>query len=167
MPLKDAIGAFFVEFSKFDIQSVGMALRSLSRDSLFVEHAEQLLDLEARLKLLERLAFTRQIPAALLGELEACLLRARALKVQRDAVARSRTPDVERTPVRFGAKPGASRRRNADLSRLVKLENLLVPAHERIEEYTQEAVQLQHTLGAITAQLERYVTGDLPATGTL
>jgi len=166
MPLKDAIGAFFIEFTKFDTQSIGMALRSLSRDSVFVEHAERLLDFEARLTLLERMAFARQIPPALLGDLEACLLRARALKSQREEIARNLTPDVDRSPLKFGAKPRASRRRNADLSRLVELENLLVPAHERIEEYTQEALQLQQTLAVITAQLERHIAGELAATGT-
>jgi hypothetical protein len=168
MPFKDAVGAFFVEFTKFDSESVGMALRALSRDALFVDHAERLLDFEARLKLLERMAFARQIPTTLLAELEACLLRARQLHAQRDEVARNLSPDRGRprpsSPA--GIKPRMTTRRNADLSRLAELENMFVPAVSRIEEYTEEAVQLQEIMAGITGQLERHIAGGLAATGT-
>jgi len=168
MPVDNAIGTFFVEFSKFDIQSVGMALRALSRDSLFVEHAERLLDFDARLKLLERMAFARQVPASVMAELEACMLRARQLHVHREDVARNLTPERARArpPSHGGPKSRGSQRRNADLSRLAELESLLVPPLERIQEYTEEAVQLQHVMQGITAQLDLHIAGGLPATGT-
>jgi len=168
MPFKDAVGAFFVEFTKFDTQSVGMALRALSRDALFVDHAERLLDFEARLKLLERMAFARQIPTTLLAELEACLLRARQLHTQRDEVARNLSPERDRTRPSSsgGIKPRPKTRRNADLSRLAELENMFMPAVERIEEYTKEAVQLQQIMAGITNQLERHIAGGFAATGT-
>jgi len=158
--LKDAIGSFFVEFSKFETHSVGMALRSLSRDAVFVEHAEKLLDLEARLKLLERMAFARGVPAALITELEACLLRVRKLREQRDEVARSLI-SVESGNAK--PLPGAvsrlrpSRRRNADFSRLAELEHLWVPAIAQVQEYTDEATALQETLRVITQKLERHL----------
>ena len=79
MQKKAAIGSFFDEFSKFETLSIGTALRSLSQDSLSVDHAEELLDFEARLKLLERMAFARDIPSSLMMELEAVFLRARKL----------------------------------------------------------------------------------------
>jgi hypothetical protein len=137
-----------------------MALRSLSRDAVFVEHAEKLLDLEARLKLLERMAFARGVPAALITELEACLLRARKLREQRDEVARSLiSVDSGKAKPLPGAinKLRPSRRRNADFSRLAELENLWVPAIAQVQEYTDEATALQETLRVITQKLERHL----------
>ena len=160
MQLKDAIGSFFVEFSKFETHSVGMALRSLSRDAVFVEHAERLLDLEARLKLLERMAFARGVPAALIAELETCLLRARKLREQRDEVARNLlAAELDKTEPLPGAanKPKPLRRRHADFSRLAELENLCVPAIARVREYADEATALQEALRVITQKLERHV----------
>ena len=161
MQIKEAIGSFFVEFTKFETNCMGMALRSLSRDPVFVTHAEQLLDFEARLKLLERMAFAREVPAGLVAELETCLLRARHLRDQRDEVARNLMTDadgVHSLPAGIG-KPRARWRRNADFSRLAELENLWVPAVERVQEYTTEALELQETLRLITQKLE----GELPA----
>jgi hypothetical protein len=80
VPLKAAIGSFFVEFSKFEMQSVGTALRSLSKDVEFVERAESLLEFDARLKLLERMAFARGVPSAVMQELEGVFDRARKLR---------------------------------------------------------------------------------------
>jgi hypothetical protein len=80
VPLKAAIGSFFVEFSKFEMQSVGTALRSLSKDVEFVERAESLLEFDARLKLLERMAFARGVPSAVMEELEGVFDRARKLR---------------------------------------------------------------------------------------
>jgi hypothetical protein len=80
VPLKAAIGSFFVEFSKFEMQSVGTALRSLSKDVEFVERAESLLEFDARLKLLERMAFARGVPSAVMQELAEVFDRARKLR---------------------------------------------------------------------------------------
>jgi hypothetical protein len=79
-PLKAAVGSFFTEFSKFERQSVSSALRSLSMDALFVEQAESLLEFDGRLKLLERLAFARGVPSAIMQELEGVFERARKLR---------------------------------------------------------------------------------------
>lgn len=160
MQLKDAIGAFFVEFSKFELHAVGMALRSLSRDAVFVEHAEQLLDLEARLKLLERMAFAREIPPALMSELEACLLHARKVREHRDEVARAlASVDRKNTQAMAGmaARPRTGRRRHADYLRLAELDEVWLPALSRVEEYREEAQELQDTLGVITARIERHL----------
>jgi hypothetical protein len=158
--INEAIGSFFVEFSKLETRSVGMALRSLSRDALFVEHAEQLLDLDARLKLLERMAFVRGVPAALMAELEGCLLLARGLSEHREEVARNlASPDSKGARAAVGAgNTGMLRRRNADLSRLAELETLFMPDVGRIQGYTREAIALQATLNALTGKLERHLT---------
>lgn len=167
MQLKDAIGSFLVEFSKFENHSVGMALRALSKDPVFVEHAEQLLDLEARLKLLERLAFARGVPPLLIAELEACLLHARKLLERHDEVRRKMTGTEGESPnTGAGSAIGfrLSRRQNADFATLAHLENLWVPAAERVEEYAREAVELQEALRDITRKLEE--DGPGLATGT-
>jgi hypothetical protein len=154
---RDAIGSFFVEFSKFETQGVGLALRSLSRDPGFVEHAEHLLDLEARLKLLERMAFVRGAPVELIAELEACRLRARKLCEQRDQVARNlKTADLDGAkPLPAARKPRSASFRKAVFSRLAGLETLCVPDIVQVREYAEEAVALQETLRGITQTLER------------
>jgi len=164
MELKDAIGLFFVEFAQVEGHCVGQALRALSDDALFVEQAESLLDLEARLKLLERMAFARGVPAAVISELEACLVRARLLRQHRDAVARSlaaRTEGPKPQPVRIHSRP--TRRRDADFARLAKLETLVPPAVSSVREYADEARALQAALATVTRQLERHVN---PAAAT-
>jgi hypothetical protein len=155
--LTDAIGSFFVEFSRFETQSLGMALRSLSRDPVFVSQAEQLLDLEARLKLLERMAFAREIPARLMTELQACLVRARKLREHREEVARDLTTadtNVGHSSSNGDAQTRTTRLRSADRSRLVQLETLWMPAIARVQEYAAEAAELQETLRVITQKFE-------------
>ena len=125
MPSPAAIGSFFAEFSRFEAQSLRQALSSLSKDSVFVDRAETLLELEARLTLLQRMAAVRGVPPSVMQELNTVLKRARKLGAQREAVAaRLRAP----------ASP---------LSPIAKLEDLAA-----------EAVELQAALGAITQQFE-------------
>ncbi len=157
MDLKTAIGKFFLEYSKFEMHSVGLALRALSKDEVFVAHAEQLLDLEARLRLIERLAFARGIPAGPIAELETCLLRARKLKENRDEVTRSLAAmDLHGVTPGRGAsrKTPASRRLNADFSRPTEMDNLWMPALARVEEHALESIDLQRAFGDITRKLE-------------
>jgi hypothetical protein len=119
------IGAFFVEFSRFEVESVATALRALSKDSAFVDESERLLNLDARLKLLERLALARAVPAAPLRELKDVTARARRLREQRDAVA-------------------------ANLAAATALK----PAAGRASEYAGEAIALQEKLEALTRRLD-------------
>ena len=159
--LKAAIGAFFIEFSKFETQFIGMALRSLSKDSVFVEHAEKLLDFEARLKLLERMAFARDIPPSLMAELEALLLRARKLYDVRQDVARNLA--TMESDGRHQAAPGATQAkvkplkpRKADYAQLAQIANL-VPTTAEVQIYTAEAIELQESLRAISDKLDRHL----------
>jgi hypothetical protein len=119
------IGAFFVEFSRFEVKSVRTALRALSKDSAFVDKSEKLLNLDARLKLLERLALARAVPATLLRELKDVTARARKLRERRDAVAAYLAAAT-------GLKPDAA------------------PASD----YAREAIALQETLEALTRRLD-------------
>jgi hypothetical protein len=159
MQLKPSIGAFFVEFSKFEVLSVGMALRSLSKDAVFVEQAEKLLDLEARLKLLERMAFARALSPSLIAELDALLIRARRLCAERDEVARiSATADANHAkpyPVPTPGDPKPPKARSADHARLAHMSELLTPTTAQIQAYTDEAVELQQALRAFSEKIDQ------------
>jgi hypothetical protein len=165
MQLKASIGAFFVEFSKFEVLFVGMALRSLSQDAVFVEQAEKLLDLEARLKLLERMAFARAISPSLIAELDALLIRARRLCAERDEVARnSAAGGVDHArpyPVPAPGDPKPMKARSADYARLAQMSELLTPTPGQIQAYTDEAVELQRALRAFSEKIDR----QLPTVG--
>jgi hypothetical protein len=165
MQLKAGIGAFFVEFSKFEVLSVGMALRSLSKDAVFVEQAEKLLDLEARFQLLERMAFASAVSPSLIAELDALLIRARRLCAERDEVARnSATGGVDHVkpyPVPTPGSPKPSKARSADYARLAQMSELLTPTVAQIQAYTDEAVELQQALRAFSEKIDRQV----PAVG--
>jgi hypothetical protein len=107
------------------MQSVATALRTLSKDPVFVDESHRLLNLDSRLTLLERLAFARAVPPTLMAELKEVMARARRLHQHRDAVAANL---VAVTPIK--------------------------PAVVRVEEYASEAVALQKTLQALTDRLD-------------
>jgi hypothetical protein len=162
MQKKAAIGSFFDEFSKFETLSIGTALRSLSQDSLSVDHAEELLDFEARLKLLERMAFARDIPSSLMMELEAVFLRARKLHDLREELARNvaaaANDEQESATARqnAGSQPAnrkPMKRRKANYAKLEQLANV-VPAESTVVDYAAEAVELQDALHAISAKVD-------------
>ena len=88
--MKTAIEQFLAEFAAFETHFVGMVLRSLSNDSMFVEQTESLLDLEARLKLLKRMAFVRDLDRRLITQLDGVNLRAARLRDKRDELRRNR-----------------------------------------------------------------------------
>lgn len=157
---KAAIDTFLDEFSKFETMSIGMALRALSKDSLSVEDAEKLLDFEARLKLVERMALARHVPASLMLELEAVLLRARKLHELREEVTRNVAAESAETPQQAtippaGRKPGKARK--ANFARLAQLANA-VPAVAQVEDYARAAIELQTALRTISESLGQYLT---------
>lgn len=150
--LKAAIGGFFLEFSKFEMAFVGMALRSLTKDSVFVEQTEKLLDLEGRLTLLNRMALARGMPPTIMAELDACLLHARKLRDQRDEIARNLLVTEGNAPRR----PRAARGRGADFAQLAELEHLWVPSVAQIQQLATEAIELQEILRTIVEKIERH-----------
>lgn len=165
MQLKANIGTFFVEFSKFEVSSVGAALRALSKDSVFVEQAARLLDLEARLKLLERMAFAKGVGPVLMAELEAALARARRLSTEREEVARNAASGdaahIRAVPPSAGPE---MKSRRADYVRLAQMSDLMTPTPAQIQAYTEEAVELQHTLRDLSEKIDRQlVAAERPA----
>lgn len=167
MQLKTTIGSFFAEFSKFEIHAVGMALRALSKDAVFVEQAEKLLDLEARLKLLERMAFVRAVSPHLIAELDALLVRARKLGAERDDVARGSAMSVAEHVKLVSPAPAAPKSlkaRGADYARLAQMSDLVTPTVAQIQAYTDEALELQHQLRVIAEKIDQQIlAADEPA----
>ena len=150
MQLKTAVGAFFVEFSSFETHSVGMALRSLSKDAVFVQQTERLLDLEGRLTLLNRMALARGISPIVMAELDACLLRARKLRDQRDEVARNMM-NLEGS----GSAPRAPKPLRVRRTNFAQLEQLWMPGLAQIQMLTTESVELQEWLRTIVRKIEQ------------
>jgi hypothetical protein len=163
---KAAIGSFFEEFTKFETLSVGAALRSLSKDPASVAEAEDLLDFDARLKLLERMAFSRGVPPALMMDLEALLMRARKLHESRDEVARNLAAaktEVSAAPIGTARPRKPIKARKANYAKLAQLANT-VPPVSQVEDYATEAVDLQKALHAISARLDQHLqASDAPA----
>jgi hypothetical protein len=163
---KAAIGSFFEEFARFETLSVSAALRSLSKDPASVAEAENLLDFEARLKLLERMAFARGVPPALMMDLEALLMRARKLHESRDEVARNLAAKTDVSVPPIGATPRPRKpvkARKANYAKLAQLANTVPPASQ-VEDYMTEAVDLQKALHAISSRLDQHLqASDAPA----
>ncbi len=162
--LTAAIDSFFQEFSKFEMPVMGTALRSLSKDAMFVEQAEKLLDLEARLTLLLRLSAARAVPSALAERLERIVSRARVLRAQRDTIAHHlrATRNEQRKP-KSAAPPQirVTRNRKSTYVRLAESHEVLLPTVAQIQAYADEAVELQDALSRIARTLdERLTPGD-------
>jgi hypothetical protein len=143
------------------VLTVGKALRALSQDAVFVEQAEKLLDLEARFKLLERMAFARALSPSLIAELDALLIRARRLCAERDEVARnSATTGADRARPYLASAPGGPKPlkpRTAAYVRLAQMSELLTPTVAQIESYTDEAIELQRALRDFSEKIEQQV----------
>jgi hypothetical protein len=133
----------------------------LSKASVFVEQAERLLGLDARLTLVERMAFARGVSGKLMTELGELLSRTRKLHEQRDEVARalalldseSTVPPVDQTAPKV--KP--PRKRGADFARLAELKTLWTPSLSQIESHSIEAIELQNGLRALAEKLDHYL----------
>jgi hypothetical protein len=82
--LMEGMNEFIAEFAAFETHFVGLLLRSLSNDELFAKQTEGLLDLEARLKLLKRMAFVRRLDTSVIAQLDDVQRRAGKLRIRRD-----------------------------------------------------------------------------------
>ena len=78
-----AAAEFYGEFAAFEGDSLGMALRTLSNDAVFVRQSEDLLEFDARLDLLRRLALASRVPDSLAAELDVILATAKKLSERR------------------------------------------------------------------------------------
>ncbi len=158
VPFKAALGSFLDEFAKFETLGVRIALHTLSRDAEFADRAEKLLDSEARLTLLKRVALARNIPPLLIAELDELLSRARKLRHLRDEVARiplgADGGDAHPTDPPLRAHRPWSRRRAAETG-VLATEPLWIPQIKQLLEYAIEAVRLRDGLCAILDRVNR------------
>ncbi len=143
-----------------------MALRSLSKDPVFVEQTEKLLDLEGRLTLLDRMAHVRGISPTVMGELDALLLRARKLREQRDELARNlATIDSGNLAPHLAAVPRrlkVSRSRRADLAQLAEVEQLWMPSITQVQQFATEAIELQEMMRTVVEKMDHEGAPDDP-----
>jgi len=130
MELKDAIGSFLTEFAKFDTQSVGTAIRALSPNPAFAADSEKLLGLDARLTLIERMAFARRLPPRTIQELRPVLMRARKLNERRASVM--------------------------ELLAARRLDPRMAPTVRDIESCAAEASELQDSLRFVAEKFDHY-----------
>ncbi len=153
LEIKAAIDLFLAEFSAFETHFVGMALRSLSND-LFVKQAEALLDLEARLKLLKRMAFVRNLDPCVIAQLDAVNLRAGRLREKRDELTRH-LGLIEMD----GGKPHSEAACSVDEQSMRELataglKDVWLPTKAEIDECRNGTTMLQATLRAIAEQVD-------------
>ncbi len=154
LELKAAIDLFLAEFSAFETHFVGMLLRSLSNDPLFVKQTEALLDLEARLKLLKRMAFVRNLDPYVIAQLDAVNLRAGRLGEKRDELSRN----LALIEMDGGKTHSEAARTVEDESMrrlaIAGLKSVWLPTKAEIDECRNGTTKLQATLRAITEQVD-------------
>jgi hypothetical protein len=153
MPLDAALGTFMAELNRFEEEGLRSALQSLSRDATFAERTEQLLGIEARLTLVERLAAGRVLASEFTASLLALLSRARRLLGVRDAIAQV-PPDLAANGLDT-APLIVHRRSDSPPGRPGEPEALWVPGVPQLQAYAREATQLNASLCAMAAQLTR------------
>lgn len=153
LDLKTATELFIAEFSVFEKHFVGAALRSLSSDMAFVGHAEKLLNLEARLTLLKRMAIVRQVDPELILQLEDVQLRAANLREKRDEL--SQVLDLlaaHKCAPRLDRPLHPQDDIDLDGGFVPRPHRAWVPTVGEIDECRKVTSKLQATLGSIAAQ---------------
>lgn len=153
MPLQAALGSFLAEFDRFETQGVRSALRSLTQDTRFAEQSEQLLDLGARLTLLERLAAARALPSGPDAALHDLLSSAHRLLGLRHAVERVpsnlATGDLDTPPLIVRRRPGGAPGRPGEP------DAVWIPGTQQLQAYAHEAARLNASLCAMAAHFSR------------
>jgi hypothetical protein len=148
--LMQGMNEFIAEFAAFETHFVGLLLRSLSNDELFAEQTEGLLDLEARLKLLKRMAFVRRLDTSMIAQLDDVQWRAGKLRIRRDQLRRMLPVFEEATSKLDKGEPMA-------LS-TTELEPMELPTLQEVNECRSGTLNLEATLRSIA---ERF--NDRPA----
>lgn len=85
--VQEAAGRFLGEFATFEGFVLQAILTELSRDPRIVEHLADLMDLENRLRLLQRLIAERDLPDHLAAELKTVCSQAKTLQEKRNEIA--------------------------------------------------------------------------------
>ncbi len=151
--LKAAIELFIAEYSAFETHFVGMVLRSLSNDALFVAQTEKLLDLEARLKLLRRMAFVRNLDQCVIAQLDDVNLRAGRLRHKRDELSRN-LGLIEMDIGTLHAARSTEATHALTTAGRAPPKNMLLPTIAEIDECRSGTSKLQAILRSIADQLD-------------
>jgi hypothetical protein len=152
-----SIISFLAEFSAFEKHSVGQALRSLSKNDLFSSNAEKMLDLEAGIRLIKRMAFVRDLDPAACNEIGQIEERAKQLAAKRDELVHT-----SRVAAEFGnrdslsppqeVQPGVSRTEREVLKTVWR------PTIAEIDQYRNDTIYMRSSLTAILERLQHRAT---------
>jgi hypothetical protein len=148
-----SITSFITEFSAFENHSVGSALRSLSKNDAFAARAEKLLDLDARLKLVKRMAFVRNLDASACAQIEHINVQAAQLAAKRDELIHT-----SRVAAELGKRDALQPLSDVPVgqSRIERevLKNAWRPTLAEIDQCLNETKQIQGSLTAIIESVE-------------
>jgi hypothetical protein len=148
-----SITSFLAEFSIFESLSVRSALRSLSKNDAFALKAEHLLALDARLTLVKRMAFVRNLDPVDCDEIARIEERTKQLVARRDElfhVSHSAAgPDGRRPMVSSQNATSEQSRRERETVR-----TLWKPTIAEIDRCRSEISDIQSSLTAIVDRLE-------------
>jgi hypothetical protein len=148
-----SINSFLAEFSTFENHSVRSALRSLSKNDAFALKAEHLLDIDARLTLVKRMAFVRNLDPVDCDEIARIEERTRQLVAKRDElvhISHSAAGSDDRGSIApsQNARSGLSRRERETLRTVWK------PTIAEIDECRNEISDIGSALTTIVDRLE-------------
>ena len=164
--LRASVGMFLTEFAAFESMYLTVVLRALSTDPVLFDHVEELMDLEKRLRLLKRLAESRNLPAKLIAEVDAARKAAINLLERRNEVAHgaaviagaSLLGQESYTPI-AGVRLAKSKRKGRAIESLEELQALHNSWHRSAAEirgYTEDTFKLQEMMQKLAVSLGRH-----------
>jgi hypothetical protein len=161
--LRAAVGMFLTEFAAFESMYLSVVLRALSTDPVLVEHVEELMGLEKRLRLLKRLAESRGLPAKMISDLDAARKAAINLLERRNEVAHGAAviagasyQGQESDTAIAGVRLAKSKRKGRKVESLEEVQALHKSWHRSTAEirgYTEDTFKLQQMMGGLAEKL--------------
>ena len=145
-----AVAEFYYEFAAFEDDSLGAALRSLSDDAVFVRQSKDLLECDARLDLLRRLALASRVPAPLSSELDAILREAKRLSERRSELLHAVWPGVGIEPLEANFD-GETSGPTSSRARFVRMQ--FIP---QLDTYAEQARDLKRALGDLAVRMDAH-----------
>jgi hypothetical protein len=170
--LRTLVGMFLTEFAAFESMYLTAALRALSHDATLVEYLEDLMDLEKRLRLLQRLAEFRQLPLPLIAEVKSVRNAALKLLERRNEVAHGAAVVVGATYAGMDAKQFAAgvrlpkgKRKSlnlpiTDVNELYAVAKTWHRTTPEIQGYVSQTYELQNATRLLTERLGKHARGE-------
>jgi hypothetical protein len=160
MQRQAAIARFLVEYDALETVALDIALRAVAMDDSFVKQTDLLLDGDGRLKLLERMAFARGVPATVMTELQSVLGRAGQLRKHHARLSQNQPVPQGDTYIGELAQidtPSAEAEAPDIVEMPRKGKRILTSSVVQIQRYANEAVDLQRQLRELAADLQAFI----------